>query len=62
LSKLSIIFKEWRVIVLCTFRKAEIPDKEKWAKYPVRILHYMYEYYDGLKSCMHLTWWYRIRG
>jgi hypothetical protein len=47
-------------------RKAEIPDKEKWAKYPVRILHYtgehyMYEYYDGLKSCMHLTWWYRIR-
>jgi hypothetical protein len=38
-------------------RKAEIPDKEKWAKYPVRILHYtgehyMYEYYDGLKSCL----------
>jgi molybdopterin synthase catalytic subunit len=26
-------------------RKAEIPDKEKWAKYPVRILHYTGEHY-----------------
>jgi hypothetical protein len=30
-------------------RKAEIPDKEKWAKYPVRILHYTGEHYETKK-------------
>ena len=28
-------------------RKAEIPDNGKWAKYPVRILHYTGEHYTA---------------
>ena len=48
-SKPDGMFCYWpRTNISFRARKAEIPDKEKWAKYPVRILHYTENYENAM--------------